>query len=180
MMRAAAAFAALALLAAPQLRAGEGDAGTAETVIDWDAARRDATNGSGAKMLAQLKDADAALAQARLPVLVPAMIPADAAFSVLGDTYTLRFKKDGASLVLTGARLMRVPPPGAPKPPGSPDAIRVERTDEGLDLAFARYGAAYQLAVACPHPQSDPLCADEKGARDIVNSLAVAVPETTP
>ena len=65
-------------------------------------------------------------------------------------------------------------PPSPAAPPAAPTLqdVAIERTEYGLDISFVRFGAVYNMAIACDAPETDPRCSDE-GAKALAQQLEV-------
>lgn len=64
------------------------------------------------------------------------------------------------------------PAPGVTAPTGALEHVVVEQTEYGVDVSFVRFGAAYNVSIACDDPQNDPNCTPE-GATALVRRLEI-------
>ena len=62
-------------------------------------------------------------------------------------------------------------PPSPAAAPALQD-VAIERTEYGHDISFVRFGAVYNMAIACDAPDTDPRCSDE-GAKALAQQLEV-------
>ena len=49
----------------------------------------------------------------------------------------------------------------------------ISRHEEGVDLSFSKFNAAYLLTVYCPDPDADARCADDGYVRSLAENLAI-------
>lgn len=115
----------------------------------------------------------------RLPLLIPLgaafngrlrIYPRDDAYAAI---VTLA---DGASVEFVGTRLRVVGGPeaglkariaarqraAARRLPGLDAPYVISRHEQGVDLSFSKFNAAYLISVSCPAPETDPRCAGDE------------------
>lgn len=178
------------------LQAQPADPDAPRTVaINWDQARADARRQgaanqavTAARVAPELPRPSnreaAAVANTRLPVLVPNMgiLSASPPPTVLlfprTDFYTLSISGDGLVIEVFGTRLAHAVAPDALTArqlrATGPDELRVSATEYGQVADFNRYGAAYTVTLECDNRQTDPRCADDELVRRLARSLVIA------
>ena len=66
------------------------------------------------------------------------------------------------------------PPPAAPPTPApTVQNVLIERTEYGVDVSFMRFGAAYNMSIACDEPDTDPRCSEAGVAAQIAQLEAI-------
>jgi hypothetical protein len=120
----------------------------------------------------------------RLPVLIPASaaLGFDSEPAVLlfprENFYNLSITGDDILIEVFGTRLAHAQAPNAQAArnlrAGDGDGYRFSQTEYGREVSFNRYGAAYSITVECDAPETDPRCASDDYARQLVQSLMIA------
>jgi len=145
--------------------------------IDWAAARADAERlaGSQGAGLNSFRSANAAnLDSIGVPVLVPGTGPVRAAPNVKGQgtAYAATYMLNAAKLSVMGTASALVPP----RPEeftalaNRADARTFEQGEDGADLSFVRYGAAYVLRLSCAR-LDDARCTNDAFLNAVADSL---------
>lgn len=127
--------------------------------------------------------------QTRVPLLAPLTADTAATLRVIAreNAYTATAELPGGALVqLLGTRLRLVG--GGETRMRMRQAQRarfqarlagidapyvVSRHEEGIDLSFSKFGAAYLITVNCPDPDEDARCADESFIRSLAQNLSI-------
>ena len=144
---------------------------SAQSEIDWTAARRDQ---SSAVTWPVNRDRSA-VDSVHLPVLLPAAgagatVPGRGDPGVLffarGDTYVASCEMSGVSVEIAGMSRGRFTVPGS-----APD---VTSNATGMEANFSRYGAGYTVTVACSDPRARSECTDPDFIRGVISALRVA------
>lgn len=124
------------------------------------------------------KTATAAPAGFRMPrttqlrLQAAAVAPATSARAIRREALTAQPRAPGeATAVRSREATARPAAPPAPPAPTLQD-VAIERTEYGLDISFVRFGAVYNMAIACDAPETDPRCSDE-GAKALAAQLEV-------
>ncbi|NWH09515.1 MAG: hypothetical protein HXY22_12885 [Alphaproteobacteria bacterium] len=166
-----------ALLAPPHLAYAGGNPEERASFVDWEAARLAAAKPEAILARKLLVARRAAFDLLRMPLLVPREETRLTALdlSAKPNLYTARFVEEEAVITITGILTVRKPL-GAPRPASSPSP-RLERTDAGIDIAFTRFGVSYHIAIECKDPQTDRACREESFARNLIDTLAVIIPQ---
>lgn len=125
----------------------------------------------------------------RVPLLVPDAKDFGGRLKVFArpDSYAATVKlPDGAEIDILGTRVRVIG--GAPETVKARAAARqrlvrrlegldapyvVSRHEEGLDLSFSLFNAAYLVTIRCPAPDTDARCIDETYATGLVRRLAL-------
>lgn len=127
--------------------------------------------------------------QTRVPLLAPLTTDTAATLRVIAreNAYTATAELPGGALVqLLGTRLrlvgggenrMRMRQAQRARFQARLDGIDapyvVSRHEEGIDLSFSKFGAAYLITVNCPDPDEDARCADEGFIRSLAQNLSI-------
>ncbi|MHC2618009.1 hypothetical protein ACVIW2_000040 [Bradyrhizobium huanghuaihaiense] len=145
--------------------------------IDWNAVRADMESGAAAQhdALRSFRAANTGNLDAiNVPVLVPGIGPVRAAPEIKGQktAYAAVYSLPAATLSVQGSSVSLVPPnPETFAAASGSSAGRVfDRNDDGADLSFTRYGAAYVLSLSCARPD-DERCTNQAFLNGVADSL---------
>jgi hypothetical protein len=140
-------------------------------VIDWERAKSDlqVAEPPSAQINQFLKGNDQALKSTRLPVLIPNQNIAELIPKLhsQGSSYLAAYELPGAQLSVMGTSVYLLSrgslfAQSAPKKGRS-----FNLTEDGADLSFMKYGAAYVLRLSCSE-EGDPRC----GSDEFLNRVA--------
>jgi hypothetical protein len=156
--------------------------GRVQLSIDWDAVRRTQATDHARSLTAiqALGISAVSLDAIKLPVLVPSAeaVRASGRVKGQGSSYSATYNLPAAQLSVMGSGM------GIGIHSDSPFALRLEqdnsaaeelvfeRSGDGADLSFTRFGASYTLRLSCTNA-GDPRCTEEAFLRSVANSLVV-------
>jgi hypothetical protein len=145
--------------------------------IDWERATSDgATTRLTAPTLNGFIDANSSeLASTKLPVLAgrPDVVAAPPRLRSQTNSYTLAYTLPDAKLSILGTSVYLVRPDDQIFGQSGGQANRAfERSDDGSDLSFRKYGASYVLRISCAKID-DERCAKDDFLNKIADGLLV-------
>ena len=144
--------------------------------IDWERATSDAERSASiAPALNAFRENNAAeLTSIKLPVLVPnaTTVQATPRIRGQGDLYVVAYTLPAAKLSILGTSVFFIRPDEQNYTQSAPGHRVFDRSDDGSDLSFQKYGASYVLRLSCAKPE-DERCAKERFLNTIADSLLV-------
>ena len=124
------------------------------------------------------KSAQAPLAEANLPVLLPSdpALLATVVFHGGENWYAATCQGKGYEVLVRGTRIAHsVALDAKTKAAMAPrDEVRITRTEGIVTASFSRYGAAYNLEIECDEGVADAHCASDDVVQDMVRKLGFA------
>jgi hypothetical protein len=145
--------------------------------IDWERANADAARSSDSTAaLKAFREQNAqALDSIGLPVLMPSALSAEFTPRLRGqgNSYVVVYKLPSAKLSIFGTSVFLTRSDDQVfAQSGAGNAPKFERSDDGSDLSFFKYGASYVLRLSCLE-QEDERCAKDSFLGGLVNSFVI-------
>jgi hypothetical protein len=145
--------------------------------IDWDRVASDADRAASiapALNIFRTRNSQE-LASIRLPVLIPntTVVEGNPRFRGQGNSYAVAYALPDASLSILGTSVFLSRPDDKALAQSGQGPNRIfDRSEDGTDLSFLKYGAAYVLRLSCTKPD-DERCTKDTFLNKVADSLLV-------
>lgn len=146
------------------------------SIINWERAESDVKQTLAIPAFKALQERhEKELSSIRLPVLIPnpAVVESPARLRSQGNSYAAAYALTGANLSVLGTSVFLVRPDDqASSQSATSNARNFDRSDDGSDLSFLKYGASYVLRLSCSNAD-DERCSKDVFLNSVADSLVV-------
>jgi hypothetical protein len=146
------------------------------SIINWERAESDVKQTLAIPAFKALREThETELSSIRLPVLIPnpAVVESPPRLRGQGNSYAAAYALTGAKLSVLGTSVFLVRPDDqASSQSATGNARNFDRSDDGSDLSFLKYGASYVLRLSCSNVD-DERCSKDVFLNSVADSLAV-------